>query len=64
MKGIFEILVNGELLKFTDYNDIPESFDNLIKFMPEYPEGPHTQEQHDEIHHLNDYLIELMKREK
>jgi hypothetical protein len=60
----FVILNNGVLETYTKYEDIPESFDNVIKFLPEIPEGPHTHDQHDEISQWNDKLKELMKREK
>jgi hypothetical protein len=60
----FVILNNGVLETYTKYEDIPESFDNIIQFLPEIPEGPHTHDQHDEIEQWNDKLKELMKREK
>lgn len=63
MKHEFVISLNGELVTYEKYEDIPMSFDNLIKFKPYVPEGPHTDEQHDEINTWNDKLKELMKRE-
>ena len=63
MKGEFVILVDGVKRTYKNYNDIPKSFDNIIKFDPEYPEPPHTQEQHDMMETYNDKLMELMKRE-
>jgi hypothetical protein len=59
----FTILKNGILIDYDKYEDIPESFDNVIQFLPEIPEGPHTHEQHEEIEKWNDKLKELMKRE-
>jgi len=59
----FVILLNGELLTYTKYEDIPEKFDNVIRFIPKIPEPPHTNEQHVEIDSWNDKLQELMKRE-
>jgi len=64
MKGKFVVLIDGVSHTYTNYNDIPSSFDNLIKFDPEYPEPPHTQEQHDIMDTYNDKLQRLMKREK
>jgi hypothetical protein len=64
MKHEFVILNNGILETYTKYEDIPESFDHVIKFLPEIPEGPHTPEQHEEIDQWNDKLQELMKRER
>jgi hypothetical protein len=60
----FVVLNNGVLETYTKYEDIPESFDNVIQFLPEIPEGPHSHEEHDEISVWNEKLRELMKREK
>jgi hypothetical protein len=59
----FLILKDGVLQTYTKYEDIPESFDNVIQFLPEIPEGPHSHDQHNEIDEWNDKLRELMKRE-
>jgi len=63
MSHLFVILKDGILYEYDKYEDIPDSFDNVIKFMPEIPDGPHTHEQHDEIDKWNHRLQELMKRE-
>jgi hypothetical protein len=63
MSNEFVILKNNKLETFTRYEDIPERFDNLIKFLPEIPEPPHTHEQHQELDLWNERLKELMKRE-
>ena len=60
----FVIILNGELKTYSNYEDIPEQFDNLIKFKPTIPEPPHEEHQHDEIGEWNQKLQELMKREK
>ena len=59
----FVLLVKGELKTYTNYEDIPDKFNNLIKFLPEIPEPPHTHEQHEELGLWNERLKELMKRE-
>jgi hypothetical protein len=59
----FVVLKDGVLITFENYDDIPEKFDNLIKFIPDYDEGPHTHEQHEEMHKLTDIFKELMNRE-
>ena len=59
----FVILKNGKLETYTDYNKIPKSFDNVIRFEPEVPPEPHTKEQHEDIERWSDRLAELMKRE-
>jgi hypothetical protein len=63
MAHLFVILKDGILYEYDKYEDIPDSFDNVIKFMPETPDGPHTHEQHDEIDLWNNKLQELIKRE-
>jgi hypothetical protein len=64
MNHEFVILNNNVLETYTKYEDIPESFDHVIKFLPQIPEPPHTEAQHEEIEQWNDKLQELMKREK
>lgn len=63
MRGEFVILINGELKSYTNYEEIPESFDNLIKFLPEYLDPPHSKEQHRIMDTYNDKLQELIGRE-
>ena len=60
----FVVLINGQLQTYDKYEDIPLEFDNVIKFLPEIPEGPHTHEQHEELDLWNNKLKELLKREK
>ncbi len=60
----FVILVKGELKTYHNYEDIPEDFDNVIKFMPEISEGPHTHDEHDEISLWNEKLQQLMEKER
>ena len=64
MKGEFVFLVNGETKSFLDFRDIPEEFDHVIKFVPEIPDGPHTEHQHDEIDEWNKRLQKLMEKER
>ena len=63
MKGQFKVLIGGNLKIFHDANDIPEKFDNLIEFLPEYPPGPHTEKQHEEMESFMEIFRELMERE-
>jgi hypothetical protein len=63
MKGEFDITIGGVVHRYTDYNDIPMVFDNLIRFEPEIIPEPHTEEQHEIMESYNDKLKELMKRE-
>lgn len=63
MNGHFRILLEGEILTFERYEDIPESFDNLIEFSPEIIPAPHTPEQHKQMESYDDKLKELLSRE-
>lgn len=63
MSHKFTILNDGKLEVYTKYEDIPSSFDNVISFLPEIPDGPHTNEQHEEIHEWENKFKELLKRE-
>ena len=60
----FVFLVNGELKTYTKYEDIPNEFDNIIKFIPEIPDGPHSHNEHDEIEKWNEKLQLLMEKER
>ena len=60
----FVLLVNGELKTYADYGDIPDEFDNVIKFIPEIPNGPHSHNEHDEIEKWNEKLQLLMEKER
>jgi hypothetical protein len=64
MKGEFVLIVKGELKTFNDYNDIPDDFDHVIKFIPEVPPGPHTHDQHEEMDKWSDLLQKLMEKER
>lgn len=63
MANKFTILLDGKLINYERYEDIPLQFDNLIEFLPEIPPGPHTDEEHEEIEQWMVKFAELMKRE-
>ena len=63
MNGQFIIKVGTSLLEFSNYNDIPNTFDNVIVFKPEFPDPPHSEEDHKFIETFDGKLKELMKRE-
>jgi len=63
LKGTFVILRNKKLETYNNFEEIPEVFSNLIRFEPDYPLGPHTAEQHEEIEKYSDYLKNLLLRE-
>ena len=63
MKHKFVVRIDQDLKEYSNYDDIPNEFDNLISFEPVIPPEPHTEEQHEEIDKWNSRLHELMKRE-
>jgi hypothetical protein len=64
MNGVFVFLINGNLETFYDFNDIPEDFDHVIKFIPDVPPGPHSHEQHEEMDKWTNLLQQLMAKER
>ena len=60
----FVFLVDGELVTVHSWEDVPECFDNVIKFLPSIPPEPHTEEQHEEIGLWNTRLQQLMEIER
>jgi hypothetical protein len=63
MTGVFKIKLNGEVIHYTKFSDIPEQIGAVISFMPDYPEPPHTDEEHELIHSFHAKLNELIQRE-
>lgn len=63
MKGEFVLRIDGELKTFTDYRDIPERFDHVIKFLPDLPPPPHNEQDHEEIQKWTVLLQNLVKKE-
>ena len=62
MKGNFQVLIDKKVKKFTNYEDIPDTISEVISFEPDFPEPPHTEEQHNFISTFNDKLKELLNR--
>ena len=62
MKGKFKVLIDGDVKKYTNYNDIPEKIDDVIQCLFDVPEPPHTDEQHEEMEQHLSKISELVKR--
>jgi|TARA_Y100000289_G_C3880952_1_gene128635 hypothetical protein len=60
--GEFVIKRNKKLERYNKFDDIPNSFEHLISFKPDYPEPPHTEEQHEEMSTYQSKLRELLNR--
>lgn len=63
-EGDYIVLVDGQRLVLSHWDDIPAEVDAIIKFVPRIPPGPHTQAQHDEIEQLPSIFREFLKRER
>ena len=60
----FKFIVNGELKTYDRYEDIPDEFEHVIRFLPDVISEPHTEDEHEEIAVWNDRLQQLMEKER
>ena len=60
----FIFKIDDKLVTITKWEDIPEKFDHVIKFLPDVPPEPHTEEDHEEMAQWNTRLQELMEKER
>ena len=60
----FQFIVNGELVTYDSWENIPEEFEHVIKFIPDIPPEPHTEDEHAEIEIWNTRLHQLMEKER
>ena len=60
----FQFLIDGKLVTYDRYEDIPETFDHVIKFIPDIPPEPHTEDEHAEMALWNIRLQQLMEKER
>lgn len=60
----FIIKRNGILETYVNFEDIPLDFEHVIKFLPNIPDGPHTEEEHEQIDAWNSKLQQLLEIEK
>jgi len=61
--GIFKILIGNMLHTYTNYDEIPKTFTNLISFKLDYSSEPHTEEEHLMIEEKANLIHELITRE-
>jgi hypothetical protein len=60
----FVFKIKGQLVTVNKWEDVPQQFDHVIKFVPDIPPDPHTEEQHEEISLWNARLQQLMEIER
>lgn len=60
------LLENNSYITYNNWEDIPENliFRNIIKFIPDIPEEPHTEDEHEIMSLWNERLQDLIKKEK
>lgn len=63
-EGRFDLIVGGVLRSFQRWEDLPEVFDHVVRFEPDIPPAPHTEEQHEVAAMWNARLQELMEKER
>jgi len=63
MEGEFKVRIKNRIFTYNNTNDIPNEIGALISFKPDFPEPPHTEEQHNYISTFTDKLNQLMERE-
>ena len=54
--------VDGAQCEAAHWNDLPEEMDRLVAFVPDYPAGAHTAEQHAEMATFDARLHEALER--
>lgn len=68
MTGEFIVMIDRKLVTYTNFDDIPEQIEHVIKFLPdvpvEDPETGHTVEEHEFMDTFTPKLQELMEREE
>ena len=60
----FQFIVNGELVTYDSWENIPEEFEHVIKFIPDIPPEPHTEDEHAEMEIWNTRLQQLLEKER
>jgi len=64
MKGSFRVkLFDNSIVDYENFDDIPPKFFRLLKYNPDYPPSPHSEEDHKMIEAFDDKLHELLRRE-
>lgn len=58
----FVVMIDGQYHQYTNYEDIPERIDAVLKFLPDFPEPPHTEEEHKLAHMWEDRFNEVIGR--
>ena len=60
----FQFIIDGDLVEFDRWEDVPELFDHVIKFIPDPIPEEHTEEDHEQMALWNERLQQLMEKER
>ena len=64
MKGEFRVkLLDRSIVVYDNFEDIPDKIYKVLKFIPDYPPSPHSEEDHKLIETFDNKLHELLRRE-
>ncbi len=63
-QGRFDLIVDGVLRSYQRWEDLPAVFDHVVRFEPDIPPAPHSEEQHEEAALWNARLQQLMEIER
>ena len=61
--GRYAVRIGNEVHRYTHWDQLPDTFDNLIEWVPDIPPEPHTEEQHGQIERLPALFREYLARE-
>lgn len=62
--GEYLVMINGEVIEFQHWDEIPDTFEHMIKFYPNIPPEPHTPEQHHAIDQIPNIFKQFMEKER
>ena len=60
----FVFQIDGREVTITKWEDVPEEFDHVIKFIPDPIPEEHTEEDHEQMALWNERLQQLMEKER
>ena len=64
MMGSYKLYTfDNNIIEYDNFDDIPDKFYRLLKYNPEYPPTPHSEEDHKMIEEFDKKLHELLRRE-
>ena len=63
-QGRFDLIVDGVLRSYQRWEDLPVVFDHVVRFEPDLPPAPHSEEQHEDAALWNARLQQLMEIER